>query len=60
MKKLMLDPAALRVDSFEPGETTAAEGTVRAHEGTWGETCRTQCATGPCDCMLTIPEDGCW
>ncbi|HET7230770.1 MAG TPA: hypothetical protein VFJ16_12250 [Longimicrobium sp.] len=58
MKKLMLNPAALRVESFDAGEAKAVAGTVRAHEGTWGETCVTQCATGPCDCMITI-EFGC-
>jgi hypothetical protein len=32
MRKLRLDPEALRVESFAPsGETTAEEGTVRAH-----------------------------
>jgi len=58
MKKLTLDPEALRVESFEPREREACDGTVRGHEGTWwGETCVTQCVTGPCDCQLTV--DGC-
>jgi hypothetical protein len=60
MKKLTLDPQDLRVESFEPREHEARGGTVRGHEGT-GETCMmTQCGTGRCDCMLTIPpEVGC-
>ena len=61
MKKLTLDPEALRVETFEPREREARGGTVRAHNPTWyaGETCVTQCATGPCDCVLTAPADGC-
>lgn len=58
MKKLILDPAALRVESFTASDRAPVEGTVHAHEGTYGETCRTQCATGPCDCVITI-EWGC-
>jgi hypothetical protein len=57
MKKLRLDPDDLRVETFEPREREARGGTVRGNDGTWGETCVTQCVTGHCDCMLTI--DGC-
>jgi hypothetical protein len=57
VKKLTLDAEALRVETFEPREREARDGTVRGHEGTWGETCVTQCATGHCDCQLTV--DGC-
>lgn len=59
MKKLILDPAALCVESFDAGEGKAAGGTVRAHEGTWGETCVTQCATGHCECVVTIEWGSC-
>jgi hypothetical protein len=60
VKKLTLDAEALRVESFEPREREAREGTVRGHDGTWwGETCVTQCVTGPCDCQLSVPADGC-
>ena len=56
MKKLRLDPDALRIESFEASDGEARPGTVRGHEGTYGETCITQCATGPCECMITVDE----
>ena len=56
MKKLRLDPDKLRVESFEPREREARGGTVRGNEGTWAlDTCVTQCVSGPCDCMFTVP-----
>ena len=60
MKKLKLDLSELQVQSFVALEREPRPGTVLGHEGTWGETCVTQCATGHCDCMLTVPPDiGC-
>ncbi|HEX6749262.1 MAG TPA: hypothetical protein VF092_18335 [Longimicrobium sp.] len=53
MKKLILRVDTLRVESFDVSERERASGTVHAHDGTWGETCNTQCATGICDCVLT-------
>ena len=64
MKKLMLDTAALRVESFEMGDGKGLAGTVQAHVGTQALTCATQCATcvtncatGPCYCASL--EQGC-
>ena len=53
MKKLKLDPDALRIESFEAARDEAPKGTVRGREGTYGETCITQCATGHCECVIT-------
>ena len=57
MKKLTLNLAELRVDSFEAGAGNPVAGTVRAHMRTWGATCVTNCATGPCYCASL--EQGC-
>jgi hypothetical protein len=57
VKKLALDAAELRVDSFEAGMEESAVGTVQAHVKTWGATCVTNCATGPCYCASI--ESGC-
>jgi hypothetical protein len=60
VKKLTLDPEALRVESFEPREREEKEGTVLAHDGSYiGESCATQCVTYECECMLTVPVDDC-
>ncbi|HEX8904800.1 MAG TPA: hypothetical protein VF771_08170 [Longimicrobiaceae bacterium] len=59
MKKLALDIDTLRVESFEVAAAAPTRGTVRAHDGTWGETCVTQCVTGPCDCVVTIEYGSC-
>lgn len=49
MKKLTLEIAELKVESFQVAEEDARSGTVRGHDHTfWGETC-TLCGTGPCD-----------
>ena len=57
VRKLALDVNALQVESSEAARPERAAGTVHAHVDTrWGETCVTQCATGPCDCWLTDPS----
>lgn len=57
MKKLTLDLAELRVDSFEAGAENPTAGTVQAYVRTWAATCVTNCATGPCYCPSL--EQGC-
>jgi len=54
-KKLALRIDALEVESFAAADVRRDGGTVRAH-GTFGGTCITQCATGPCDCYFTDPS----
>jgi len=51
MKKLLLDPDALRVESFPTAEAERGDrGTVRAHFATQGHTCvlETACAGRSC------------
>jgi hypothetical protein len=57
VKKLTLDLAELRVDSFEAGAENPTAGTVQAYVRTWAATCVTNCATGPCYCPSL--EQGC-
>jgi hypothetical protein len=56
MKKLTLNAAELRVDSFDAGEAAPIAGTVQGHAKTLA-TCVTACATGPCFCASI--ESGC-
>lgn len=57
MKKLALKIDELAVESFEVVEREPRGGTVRGHvpETMYEATCRTQCATGPCECLYTLP-----
>lgn len=58
MKKLTLNAAELRVDSFEVAQAEIpVAGTVQAHAKTLAATCVTNCATGPCYCASI--EQGC-
>jgi hypothetical protein len=57
MKKLRLDVAVLRVDSFEAGAMRAGAGTVLGH-ATKPATCGTLTGVTNCDCTLgcnTVP-----
>jgi hypothetical protein len=56
MRKIRLDPDALRVDSFDTGEDRPPEGTVFAHATPptmCGATCAPTCATN-CDCTFAL------
>jgi hypothetical protein len=58
MRKIRLDPEALRVDSFATGAPRADAGTVHAHAskpGTCAVSCFGTCATN-CDCTLGCPS----
>lgn len=54
MKKVTLNIDALRVESFEVAGPERTGGTVRAHAHLlFGQSIRTQCVTGICDCVAT-------
>jgi hypothetical protein len=57
VKKLRLEAEELKVETFAVAESDVAQGTVRglAPDTRVGDTCVTQCATGPCECVLTDP-----
>ena len=56
MSKLALDVQDLKVETFEVAGPAERGGTVHANvETRFDPTCRTQCATGPCDCIFTDP-----
>lgn len=49
MEKLRLNVEALAVESFEPQETVAAEGTVRGHEASYLQSqCKSYCTFERC------------
>ncbi|HSU14940.1 hypothetical protein [Longimicrobium sp.] len=57
MKKIRLNPEALRVDSFPTGTPRDEMGTVHGHAtkpATCGVSCFGTCATN-CDCTLGCP-----
>ena len=57
MRKLTLDVHELEVETFEVACLAGLGGTVHANVDTrWGDTCVTQCATGPCECRITDPS----
>jgi hypothetical protein len=58
MKKIRLDVATLRVDSFDAGAEPAAQGTVLAHATRRVDTCAPTCQTN-CDCTLGCTEAVC-
>jgi hypothetical protein len=56
MKKLMLDPDVLAVDSFTTGDAADGRGTVRGHDTRFTEFCNTRsCAYTRC--CTTQEED---
>lgn len=57
MKKLRLNPDALRVDSFRPGAGEGARGTVDAAEATLGCTEYPACPRTRCTCGADITGD---
>lgn len=58
MRKLALAVGDLEVETFEVASPVARGGTVHANviETQRGDTCVTQCVTGPCECYFTIPS----
>jgi hypothetical protein len=57
VRKLTLDVHELKVETFEVARPEGLGGTVHANvETRWGDTCVTQCVTGPCDCYFTEPS----
>lgn len=59
MKKIRLNPDALRVETFETDAVAGAQGTVHAHEGASGVSCTYNCTQGELTCGVagcrTIP-----
>ncbi|MBB4634290.1 hypothetical protein FHS01_000296 [Longimicrobium terrae] len=57
VRKLGLNVRELKVETFELAHGAEMGGTVYAIlETQRGQTCVTQCATGPCECIITYPS----